>query len=266
MTYAQVLRLRRALLVYGTVVGGLFLIVVLFGHLPNATFDVETTFGHHATKSVSSINLSGLLFFTGWVTIIFATVISTSLNRENDGVEMVWTKPIARGRLAFWYIALDFGAILVAYAFAVALCVLALASFGLLKYVSVDGRTIPTLVIGLGVAFMWYGLLQGLSSWQRGGRGGMVIGLSWAAAFVLTSLAGATAGGGLPLLHSLFTALDVVNPVAYFSSYTLSGYGAHASPVLPQALAGTLMRSVATWGIGILGCAAAIAGWKRLEV
>jgi hypothetical protein len=193
-------------------------------------------------------------------------VIGTSLNKENDGVEMVWTKPIERGLLAVRYIALDFGAILAAYAVAVVLCLLALGSFGLLKYLVVDDRTLPTLIIGLGVAIMWYGLMQALSSWQRGGRGGMIIGLSWAAAFVLASLAEATAGGGLPLLHSLVIALDVVNPLAYFSSYALSGYGAHVSPVLPQALAGTTMRELATWSIGIVCCAAAVAGWKRLEV
>jgi len=266
MTYAQVLRLRRALLVYGWVVGGIFLVVVLLGHLPNASFDVDTSSGHHTMKNVTSIHLSGLLFLTGWSAIIFATVIGTSLNKENDGVEMVWTKPIERGLLAVRYIALDFGAILAAYAVAVALCLLALGSFGLLKYLIADDRTAPTLVIGLGVAFMWYGLMQALSSWQPGGRGGMIIGLSWAAAFVLASLAGATAAGGLQALHPLFVALDVVNPLAYFSSYALSGYGAHQSPVLPQALAGTAMRELATWSIGIVCCVAAVAGWKRLEV
>jgi len=266
MTYAQILRLRRALRIYGFVVGGIFLVVVLFGHLPNASFDVDTSSGHHTLNGVRSINWSGLLFFSGWTAIIFAAVIGTSLNKENDGVEMVWTKPIERGLLAVRYIALDFGAILAAFALAVALCLLMLASFGVLKYLIVDDRTVPTLVIGLGAAFMFYGLMQALSSWQPGGRGGMIIGLSWATAFVLASLAGATAGGGLQALHPLFLTLDIVNPVAYFSSYTLSGFGAHASPVLPQAIAGTEMRSIVTWSIGILGCAVAIAGWKRLEV
>jgi hypothetical protein len=98
------------------------------------------------------------------------------------------------------------------------------------------------------------------------GHGGIVVGLSWAAAFVLVSLAAATRGGELiHLTHTLLTILDIFNPIAYFSSYSLSGFGAHESPVLPQAFAGTAARSLMTWGLGVTGCAVAIASWKRLE-
>lgn len=264
MTYVQFLRLRKMLTIYAIVAGAVFLLFVARAHAPNASFHFDNG-PRHQIHQFSSIPLSGVLFLSAWCAIIFATIVGTSLNRENDGVEMVWTKPVARGRLAVEYILMDFAAIVVAMLLAVALCALALASVGLLKYLTVDARTLPTLVIGLGTAFMWYGLLQALSSWQAGGRGGMVIGISWAATFVLMSLAGATAVTN-PSLHQLFLALDVLNPLAYFSSYTLSHYGAHASPVLPQPLAGTEMRSILTWGIGLLGCTAAIVGWKRLEV
>ena len=84
---------------------------------------------------------------------------------------MVWTKPIERGRLALEYVLLDFAAIVITFFSAAVLCVLAVASLGLLTRIAVDDRTIPTLVIGLGAAFMWYGLLQGITAPLRA-RGG----------------------------------------------------------------------------------------------
>jgi hypothetical protein len=259
MTYPQILRLRKTLTIYGSIIGGLFLIALMIAHSPHAASDLSDA----SKRKLIAIPLSALLFSAAWGAIIYATAISRSLNREYDGVEMVWTKPIARERLALSYILLDFAAIVVAFIAAAALCVLLIASLGLLTHISVDNRTVPTLVIGLGAAFMWYGLMQGLTAGQRF-RGGVITGVSWAAAFVFISLAEATQGGIEPL-HTIFTILNVVNPLAYFSSYSLSGYGAHPSPVLPQAIAGTEMRMLMTWSLGLIGCAAAIAGWKRLE-
>jgi len=260
MSYVQFLRLRKSLTIYAIILGGLFLIGLAVGHSPSTIFESD---GSHTKQSMTSLPLSGLLFFAGWCAIIFATVVSTSLNKEYDGVEMVWTKPIARERLAASYILLDLAAIIIAFLFAAALSVLEVASFGGLKYLTVDSRTVPTLVIGLGSAIMWYGLVQGLTAGQRG-RGSMLIGISWGAAFCLILLAEVTRGINQPI-HVLATIVNVFNPIAYFSSYSLSNFGAHESPVLPQALAGTEMRSILTWTIGLLGCAAAIAGWKRLE-
>jgi hypothetical protein len=262
MSYVQFLRLRKALTVYGIVVGGLFLIALALGHSPDAVIDFSDG-SHREFHATSSLPLSGLLFFAAWCAIIFATAVCTSLNREYDGVEMVWTKPIARERLAVLYIVLDFIAILVAFVFAAALSAIAVASVGGLKHFSVDDRAVPTLVIGLGAAFMWYGLVQGLTAGQRR-RGVIIVGVSWGSAFLLLVLAESTRGISPPI-HLLSTLLNVFNPLAYFSSYSLSGFGAHASPVLPQALAGTEMRSILTWTIGFLGCVAAVVGWKRLE-
>jgi len=260
VSYVQFLRLRKALFIYFPIIGGLFLCGVLLPHVPGTTLDFGDGPGHGKTPSIP---LSFVFFIAAWCAIIFATVVSTSLNKEYDGVEMVWTKPISRERLALRYIALDLVAIVVAFASVAALYLLAVLLLGLGKYLAVDARTVPTLVIGLGTAVMWYGLVQGLTAWLRG-RGAIVIGISWAVAFVLLSFAEATRYAA-PEVHAFFMGLDVLNPLAYYSSYSLSGYGAHASPVLPQFLAGTEMRSLMTWTIGALGCISAVVGWKRLE-
>src|SRR4029077_2513671 len=107
MAYVEMLRLRKALAIYAIVVVAVFLLILIPSHWPGAVVHGDTAV---------SIPLSVLLPIVGFCAIIFATTISTSLNRENDGVEMVWTKPVSRERLALTYIAFDLAAIVLAYA------------------------------------------------------------------------------------------------------------------------------------------------------
>jgi hypothetical protein len=255
VAYVQLLRLRTALLIYGSSLGALFLLALVTGHLPISHID--------AGSGKVDIPLSVLLFTASYCGIIFATAISCSLHRENDGVEMVFTKPIARERLALMYFLLDLCAIVIAIAFALVLELLWLASVGLLRFVNVDGPSFSLAVVGLGVAVMWYGLLQGLTAGNHV-RGGLFVGLSWAAAFTLPVLALATRH--VPALHAVVMVLNVLNPLAYFTSYH-----PHLRTATPYEL-GSLIpvniwaRAAITWSFGIVGCALAIIGWKRLEV
>src|SRR6202162_5566785 len=257
MAYIELMRLRKALLIYAAVVVAVFLLILIPSHWPGAVIH---------TDSAVSIPLSVLLPIVGFCAIIFATAIGTSLNRENDGVEMVWTKPVSRERLALTYIGLDLAAIVLAYVLAFALALIILASFGLLKFIHADAAWFPILMVTLGVAFMWYGLLQSLTSWQAGGRGGIIIGLSWAAcAFLLPALTAATIRS--PGLHQFILVLNFLNPLAYISASGSSHVHVGVSVGGPTPIPHDVWARVAiTWGFSLLGSLAAIVGWKRLEV
>jgi hypothetical protein len=254
MTYVQLLRLRRALTVYGGIVLTVFLLILIPTHWPGVDIHNDGS---------GSLPLS-ILVLVGFCAIIFATVIGTSLNSENDGVEMVWTKPIARDWLALRYIALDLMAIVAAFVLAFILAILILASVGLASSIRADTAWLPTLLLIFGVAFMWYGILQGLTSWQTS-RGGMIIGLSWAASvFVLPAFVWLTLRS--PVLHEIAMVLNLLNPLSYFT-----GHNAHVhigiSPPGPSLIPHDIWLRVAmSWGFGLLGSLAAIVGWKRLEV
>ncbi len=255
MVYVELLRLRRAFTIYGSIVGGLFLFALIASHWPGNEL--------HAEGGPRFLPLSALMFGAMYCAIIFATVISPSLNRENDGVEMVWTKPIARERLALLYMLCDLATVVVAFAFALSLMLLWLASVGLLRLVAVDASVLPVLAVGLGTAFMWYGLLQALTSWQLGNCG-IVVGVSWGLAFVLIGFGAGTQAH--PSLHAFFMALNFLNPLAYFTSYVMhlrTPGSPEVSALIPVDAWG---RAALTWSFGILGCAGAIVGWKRLEV
>jgi hypothetical protein len=255
MIYVQLLRLRKSFVIFGIIIGTLLLLGIVTSHWPGA--EIDTGSGPH------KIPLSGLLFFAAYCGIAFATAIGTSLNRENDGVEMVWTKPISRERLALLYLLCDLAAIVVATALALAAVLIGMASVGFLKYLFVDAGSLKVAALGLGVAFMWYGMLQALTSWQKGGRGGMMIGISWGAAFVLMAFAAGTRGN--PALHALFTFINIFNPLAYFGGYVISS---HASSGQLQTFVpiDTWARAALTAGFGVVWSAIAILGWKRLEV
>jgi len=248
------LRLRKALTIYAGVVGAVFFLILIPTHWPNATVHNDTN---------GSVPLS-ILLLVGFCAIIFGTAVSTSLNRENDGVEMVWTKPIARDRLAMRYIALDLAAIAVAFVVALVLAVLVFASFGMLGAIRADEGWFSTALLIFGVAFMWYGILQALTSWQTG-RGAIVIGLSWATfAIVLPAFLALTAH--IPGLHEIAVALNFLNPLSYLSTNNGTihiGLSTGGSSLIPH---DTWLRVAITWAFGLLGSVAAIAGWKRLEV
>jgi hypothetical protein len=254
MYYIELLRLRKSFIIYGGILMSLFLLSMITTHWPGTVV--------HKGES-GTIPLSVLLSIVGFCAIIFATAIGTSLNRENDGVEMVWTKPIARERLALMYVALDLAAIVVAFLVPLALAVLIFASFGLTKVIQPDDKWISVLILTFGIAFMWYGLLQGLTSWQSG-RGGIVVAVSWAAAaVVLPVLMAATARS--PGLHEVVMLLNLLNPLAYLSSsaHVQIGVDAGAPTLIPHDV---WARAAMTWGFGLLGSLAAVVGWKRLEV
>jgi len=171
MYYVQLLRLRKAFTWFAAIVGAIFLIVLAVLHYPHANVDVS---GVNGTIPLSVVFLGSSLF-----AIIFATVCGRSLNQENQRPEMVWTKPISRERLALLYMLCDLAAIAAAFVYALALILITLASVGGLTIIKADAAAPASVCLGLGVAMMWNGELQGLTSWQIG-RGGLIVGLSWA--------------------------------------------------------------------------------------
>jgi hypothetical protein len=200
--------------------------------------------------------------------IIFGTVCGRSLNQDNGNVEMVWTKPIARERLAVAYMLLDITAIVAAYLWGLVLIVIIIASIGALQYVSVDASSVPTALLGLGAALMWNGELQALTAGRIGG-GGLMVGLSWAAFAWLLPICTALSALWGPAVHSFFVALNYLNPLSYLA--TSNGGHVH----IGEGTSGVQQsfiplsdwtRAAITWALGLAGWAVAIFAWKRLEV
>jgi hypothetical protein len=203
----------------------------------------------------------GLLFgIASFVALAFATIVGTSLNKENTLGGFAFTKPLSRERLALTYFAVDAVSIVAAFALAVVLGLVALVILGILGRLYVDRTALSIAALGLGVSVMWYGMLQALTAGMRF-RAGMFIGIGWGLFSILAALHGVVELG--PTFHAVVATLNYLNPLAYYTSLSMSG-----SDVTTSSLLGLSepLRLLIPYSIGIIGCAIAIAGWKRVEV
>jgi hypothetical protein len=116
-------------------------------------------------------------------------------------------------------------------------------------------------VFGIGVTLMWYGSLQAATAWYSG-KGGVIVGLSWPAFFILLVL-GSYEGFG-PIVHALVVALDYINPLVYFASL-MSDANGHANNATALGLP-LQVRVLVVYVLGAAGCAIAVFSWKRIEV
>jgi hypothetical protein len=282
MAYVEFLRVRKAFYFFAGIIAAMigFLLVSLFAAHggSDSTFRLELgsaiilqkgADGHIHQVPLNGIKdldipLAALFGIAAYCAAVFATVISTSLNRERDGLDFPLTRPVSRERMALSYFVVDMAAILAAFSFAfVVMCLVPLATAGLLGRISSNPQAWGVLALGLGMSFMWYGIVQAITAGLRGG-GGWIAGGSWAVFGLLLLLPGVTFFG--PVFHYAVVALNLVNPIAYFSSLTVNGHdaAAHGSSLLSDLGVGS--RAAITWLIGLVACAIAVASWKRIEV
>jgi hypothetical protein len=263
MAYVELLRVRTLFLWFAAMVIGLVALVTISTHGSGVHVQIG---GANAGSSdlaarVGPIPADALLLVAGLLTVIFGSILGPSLNREWETLDLAWTQPVSRVRLALTYLSVDAGAIACAFALSLCCAFVPLAAIGFLGNVALEPDTLVVALVDLGSAFMWYALVQAASAWYAG-RAGFVVGLSWAA-FTVLLLVGTTQGFG-PLFHDVVLALNCFNPLAYVSSLTIQqNETVTENAILPLTLG---LRLLTVWVIGVAACAIAIAGWKRLEV
>ena len=271
MEYVEFLRVRRAFVIYAVAIAILMAIVVgtIVGGMHGASHAnvVIDGVGAHESLAQAAARVRvpfGVLFgIAAYCAIVFATVLATSLNKERDGLEYVFVKPISRDALALRYVAIDAAGIVLTFAYAlVVLELIPLALFGFLGRTYLDANALWIAALGLGVGFMWYGLLQAATV-RYAGKGGTIVGLSWAAFAVLGAAASVQFLG--PVFHDVVYAVDLVNPIAYFSSVVFDGATmrttARSVIYLPLEV-----RAGVVWAIAGIAIAYAVLAWKRVEV
>ncbi len=136
---------------------------------------------------------------------MLASWLGQSLNRENETVELSWTRPLPRVALALRYIAIDLCALAIAFAATLAGLVV-LVNVTIHAGVVAESRVGVALLLGTAVVAMWYALTQALAMRAAAAR-------SPGLADLVHPDRLAQAHGGL--LHDIAVVLDVVNLFAY---------------------------------------------------
>jgi len=278
MIYFDYLRARKALTVFASILGGFVLVTIVsmpFSHV--APHDVEIGVSTQALAAHSfggfarlhqlgqSVSFPFRLFCLVAVVmaVLFATGCATSVSRANSHLHFTFTKPISRERLTLTTIAVDALSIVGAFCVALVLLLVPFAVLGLLDRIVFDPYAAYVVIFGLGVAFMWYGLLQAATTRMRGGAG-VVLGLSWAVFITLASLDKLDARYVPEPIVALIHALNVINPFTYLKM--LVEFGA-VSVKDAGPYAGAFSTSMAvTWLVSLVALALCVTIRKRMEV
>ena len=259
MAYVEWLRARRRLIAFTVVFIILAALIVspfFFGHV---TIDSPARTGRDGRRqhlAQAHLPLSPLFAGAALLCLMFTTTLGTSLNAQHDVLNLVFTRPVSRERLALIYFGIDAGAIVVCFVLA-ALIVgfIPLALLGILDRFYIDPFAPFVAAIGIGASLMFYGILQGATAWSRGSTA-LTVGLAWPV-FALAAIPGTPPFGAR--VNGLLTVIRVLDPLVYLRD------GGYLATVGTDAA--TLATTFATvLAIAFAGCALAVAEWRRLEV
>jgi len=253
MYYVEMLAARNRLLWFSSIVvliGLVAIVTVRQAHAVNV--DVEGSVG---------VPFGVMLLGASWFTCIMSTLLGATLARDYLHLPYIWTRPIARGRIAFEYILVDCVTILIAFGILVGVAAAVLSVVPRLYLESGQQTLWPALLRAISVPLMWYGLIEVASSW-RGKRAQSFAGLSWAVFWALIILDALNFPGPA---GAVIVALNLFNPMAYLpqqhsSNFTVGVTGAPAFPLSFNE------QTLLAYFIFFASCIVAIYAWKRMEV
>ncbi len=211
-----------------------------------------------------------LLFLATWVGVIIATFLAAPLTQENSNhLEVAWTKPVSRTRMALGMFGVDALGIIISMALAIVFALAATALFEI-PHIVIDAPTLPVLALCVLMPTAWYALLTAAAASLKRGRGA-VLGLGWLAALFVPGLAVALNLSQLPVFHvfgAVFNVLTLLDPIAYVHTSISSGPG-NGEPSVGVAFGVLSAPSIVRAGIllllSIVYFAIALLQWRRLE-
>lgn len=214
----------------------------------------------------ANIPVSILFAIAEGFALITATMLGGALAKENDGhLELAWTKPVSRDRLALTSIGVDMATILVSQLATVLLIVLVCAMFIMPTFYS-DALTLPAIALALLGPLAWYACLTAFSASLKRGLG-MVVGLGWLAAIAIPGIEQATAfvtnDVGIAI-HAVFKVLTYIDPIQYvhISFHGAAGNAGMRSMAATDSIGTSLVLLLLLTAAYV---AAAVLQWRRVE-
>ncbi|MEA2719099.1 MAG: hypothetical protein QOJ39_963 [Candidatus Eremiobacteraeota bacterium] len=249
MEYVEMLRARRVLTWYGGIIFALLALGLALAFKDGAPH-IQTS-----RDAIPRMPFEALLVGSAFGPLILAAFLAVCFDAEYKTVAITWTRPMSRLAIAGRYLAVDGVTMLAAWVLTLAAALICIVVLGLSKYLTFEGNPAGTIVLALGCAVMWYGLVVVLTILLPG-RGNAIAGGSWAYVLIVPGLA------QIPFphaLHAVMLALNYLNPLAYLGSISSSGSR--------TMIAGTpTMHIIAAWLIGIAAIAIGTRLWATREV
>jgi hypothetical protein len=197
------------------------------------------------------------------ITIFFSNALATSLARYNGNLHFAFTKPISRQQSALRTFAIDLAALFVGFLIALFFVFVPFAVVGLLGRLTFGPTSLAPLAIGLGIAFMWYGMVQAVTARMRGAAG-LVLGLSWGVFAVMQGLQNLSSDLVPEIVVRSIHLLNILNPFIYLSDIfgTVGGHLTNDDTLAPH-----YFQSLAiVWIVALVALALAVVQRNRMEV
>jgi hypothetical protein len=193
---------------------------------------------------------------------IFGSAAAASLSGQNRHLHFDLTRPASRRRLALTTFGMDGLGIAASLVVALALLLVPFAILGALDRLDFSSESFFVVAFGLGIAYMWYGLLQAVTVRMRGG-GGAAVGISWAVFVTLSALHNLPASFvGAPVVW-IIHALNIFNPIVYLGKLFAPGYGPNG---VTGPAPGSIENLITVWIIALVALAIAVVQRERMEV
>lgn len=217
------------------------------------------------TRDTSADVGLGILFAISCVIgLVTATMLGGVLAKENDGhLELAWTKPVPRDRLALASIAVDMVTIVVSQLATFVLTLIVVLMF-VWPHFYVNALTPWVVGLALLAPLAWYACLTAFSASLKRGLG-LVCGLGWLAALMVPSIAAATSRSSSDLgitIHAIFQSIAYIDPISYVSFHgSIESSGLQMRTVAGSIEFSVLMLLVLT----VVYATLAVLQWRRVE-
>lgn len=194
---------------------------------------------------------------------LFATILAAPLARENERLEVAWTKPIDRTLYGIQLYGVDIVGIIAGMVMIEIACIAAYSLFQA-PHLTISATGLWKIAIAIAAASTWYAMYAALTSWMKRGFGAF-IGVAWPVGLFVPGLAliplnGTTIG---QIFHWIFRVLATVDPFAYLQlsiGMTSRQTGLTGLPGLddPIKLGILLLLALVYAGAGLIE-------WRRVE-
>jgi len=252
MYYVELLYARTRFLWYTAICLGIAAVFSYFVSFPPA--------GAHIENNGQDIPLDVVLLFASFIAMIMSSMLAATLNRDQSHLSFIWTKPVARERIALSYMLVDVTTIILSY-FVLFIVIAGVLAIPPQNHMITGPMTGSVLARAIAVPLMAYAVVEVATSWSPV-RLAAAQGLWWPVGIALLFLSEVR----FPFpIAQLVTLVNFLNPLAYLPESR--GHvvnvefvqGAH-----PLTL-GFDTTTIIAYCIFIAGCVIAIYNWKRME-
>lgn len=216
--------------------------------------------GAHIRNEGQDVPIDYPLVFASVVTLIMASMMSATMNRDQSHLAYIWTKPIPRERIALSYILVDVATIVITY-FAVFAIMAGVLAIPPLNHMIPEPDSWFVLARAVAVPLMVYAAVELATSWSPA-RLSAAMGLWWPTSIALLFLSQLRLPVGIA---QIVTLVNFLNPLAYLPESHGHAVdirivdGAH-----PITLPFNEQTAVA-YAIIVVALVVATYNWKRME-